>query len=51
MIRLCLTFDVLQIDEFWDRWVDINMMTTTDAGELKPERFSTRRCISKSDIP
>ena len=50
LIGLCLAFDILQIDQFWYGWVDIDVMASIDAGELEPKRFSARHRISKPDI-
>lgn len=50
LIGLYLAFDILQINQFWNRWVDVDVMAPIDAGELEPERFSTCHRISEPDI-
>jgi hypothetical protein len=50
LIRLCLAFDILQVDQFWYGWVDVDMMAAINAGELEPKRFGTRHRIGKPNI-
>jgi hypothetical protein len=42
--------DILQIDEFWDVGMHINVMTALDTGEPKPEGFSAGDGFGKTDI-
>ena len=42
--------DILQIDEFWDIGMDINVMTALDTRGPKPEGFGTCDGFSKTDI-
>jgi hypothetical protein len=50
LIGLRLAFDILQIDQFWHGWMDVDMMATVDTGELESERFCAGNRISKADI-
>lgn len=50
MIRLGLPVDVLEIDQFGDISMGIDMMTAADPGETKAEGFRAGHGFCKADI-
>jgi hypothetical protein len=50
LIRLGFPVDVLEIDQFRDISMDVDMMTAADAGESKAEGFRAGRGLCKADI-
>jgi hypothetical protein len=50
LIGFGLPIDILQIDQFWDVGMDINMMAAVNAGQPKAKRFRTCHRLCKADI-
>ena len=50
LIGFSLSVHVLKIEQFWDIGVDINMMTTVDAGKPEAKSFRTCHSLCKADI-
>ena len=50
LLRLGFAVNVLEIDQFGDISMDIDMMTAADPGESKSESFRTGHGFCKADI-
>jgi hypothetical protein len=50
LIRLGLPVDILQIDQFCDIGMDVDMMTAVDTGEPKSKGFGTGYGFGKTNI-
>jgi hypothetical protein len=50
LVRLGFPVDVLEIDQFGDISMDVNMMTAADPGESKAESFRAGHGFCKADI-
>jgi hypothetical protein len=50
LVGLGLSVHVLQIDQFRDISMDVDMMTAADPGESKAKGFRAGRCFGKADI-
>ena len=44
LIRLRLAVDILEIEQFGNIGMDVDVMTAVDTGEPKPKRFRTGYC-------
>jgi hypothetical protein len=50
LIRFGLPVDILEIDQFWDIGMNVNMMTAIDTGEPKSKCFRTSYGFGKANI-
>ena len=50
LIRLCLPVHILEIEQFGNIRMDVDVMTAMNPGEPKSERFRTCHGFCKADV-